>query len=187
AYGVADVEPVPYDASTTATAAEVGEDTGTIQYARLLDPNVVSPAFQQLQQIRGYYGFESTLDIDRYTITDEGGRTTTQDYVVAVREVDLERLGESQRNWINEHLTYTHGKGFVASPANAVDSQGRPIFAEGNLPPDGALDIDESRIYFGEKSPDSSIVGTRQQESDGPAGDDPDIQASTTSGGEGGV
>ena len=51
---------------------------------RLIDPNVVGPAYEQLQQVRGYYSFPKILDVDRYTID---GRET--DAVVAVREMDL--------------------------------------------------------------------------------------------------
>ncbi len=185
AYGIADVKLTGYNAAQRAEARQIGSDTGTIPNARLLDPNVVSPSFQQLQQIRGYYGFEQTLDIDRYALAD-GGTTALQDYVVAVREVDQNRLTESQRNWINLHLTYTHGNGFVAAPANRVDGLGRPLFVEGNLPPSGAIDIKQSRIYFGERSPNYSIVGTRQQEIDGP-GKTPDSQATTSYDGGGGV
>jgi uncharacterized membrane protein (UPF0182 family) len=186
AYGIQDVKLTRYNAAQRAEAGQVGSDTGTIPNARLLDPNVVSPSFQQLQQIRGYYDFVKTLDIDRYTVTGDDGKPATQDYVVAVREVDKDRLTESQRNWINLHLTYTHGNGFVAAPANEVDGLGRPSFVERDLPPSGAIDIKQSRIYFGETSPSYSIVGTRQQEIDGP-GATPDSQATTSYDGRGGV
>ena len=45
---------------------------------------MLSKTYEQLQQIRSYYGFPATLDIDRYTIDGK-----TQDYVVAARELDL--------------------------------------------------------------------------------------------------
>ena len=45
---------------------------------------MVSPAYEQLQQVRGYYSFPRTLDVDRYTIDG-----TETDAVVAVREMDL--------------------------------------------------------------------------------------------------
>jgi uncharacterized membrane protein (UPF0182 family) len=186
AYGIDAVKPQNYDAARRAQARQVGSDAGTIPNARLLDPNVMSPSFQQLQQIRGYYGFAQTLDIDRYTLADREGNKTTQDYVVAVRELDQDGLTESQRNWINLHLTYTHGNGFVAAPANRVDGLGRPVFVEGDLPPQGTIEIKQSRVYFGEKSPNYSLVGTRQQEIDGP-GDTPDSQATSSYDGDGGV
>jgi uncharacterized membrane protein (UPF0182 family) len=175
-----------YPATTTASAEAVHSDTGTIPYTRLLDPNELSATWDQLQQIRGYYGFPPSLDVDRYTVRAQNGSLVTQDYVVAVRELDQSGLSPDQRNWINLHLTYTHGKGFVAAPANTVDSAGKPVFAEKGLPVTGPIDIKQSRIYFGEQSPDYSIVGTKQQEIDGP-GTSGNSQATNTYQGKGGV
>jgi uncharacterized membrane protein (UPF0182 family) len=175
-----------YQATTTPSASAVHSDTGTIPYTRLLDPNELSATWDQLQQIRGYYGFPPSLDVDRYTVPGRDGKLVTQDYVVAARELDQTGLSPDQRNWINLHLTYTHGKGFVAAPANTVDSSGKPVFAEKGLPVTGPLDIKESRIYFGEQSPDYSIVGTKQAEIDGP-GTTTNSQATNTYQGKGGV
>jgi uncharacterized membrane protein (UPF0182 family) len=181
AYGIDQIKAVPYASTTDATAAQVQDDTGTIPNVRLLDPNKLPRTFDQLQQIRGYYGFPASLDIDRYTL---GGKT--QDYIVAVREVDQSGLSSDQRNWINLHLTYTHGNGFVAAPANSVDDQGRPKFVEKDLPVTGPLQLTQPRIYFGEQSPDYSIVSTNQQEIDGP-GAGTASQASNSYDGKGGV
>jgi uncharacterized membrane protein (UPF0182 family) len=153
-----------YPASQSVTATQVGADTGTIPNTRLLDPVVLSKTYEQLQQIRSYYGFPATLDIDRYAVEGK-----TQDYVVSVRELDQSGLAADQKNWINLHLNYTHGKGFVAAPANAVDDNGRPIFVEKDLPVVGPLNITQDRIYFGEDSPDYSVVDTKQAEIDGPS------------------
>ncbi len=155
-----------YPASQNVTAAQIAADKGTIPNTRLLDPVVLSKTFEQLQQIRSYYGFPPNLDIDRYTVDNK-----TQDYIVSVRELDQTGLSSSQRNWINLHLNYTHGKGFVAAPANTVDSNGRPKFVEANLPVTGPISISQDDIYFGEQSPKYSIVNTKQAEIDGPSGD----------------
>jgi uncharacterized membrane protein (UPF0182 family) len=165
AIGSSNVQISAYPASPNVTAAQVGGDTGIIPNTRLLDPVVVSKTYEQLQQIRSYYGFPPTLDIDRYTINGK-----TQDYVVSVRELDQSGLSSDQRNWINLHLNYTHGKGFVAAPANTVDDTGRPNFVEKDLPVVGPLDITQDRIYFGEQSPKYSVVNTKQAEIDGPSG-----------------
>src|SRR3712207_5086463 len=90
---------------------ELRNDTETIGNARLLDPNVLSDTFTARQQIRNVYGFPEKLDIDRYTVGGE-----TQDYVVAVRELNSQGLSENQDTWINRHTVYTHGNGFVAAP-----------------------------------------------------------------------
>ncbi len=167
AYGIgADkVKIQTYPASQNVTGTQIGNDKGTIPNTRLLDPVVLSKTFEQLQQIRSYYGFPPNLDIDRYTVDGK-----TQDYVISVRELDQSGLSSNQRNWINLHLNYTHGKGVVAAPANTVDDTGRPIFAEKDLPETGPLDISQDDIYFGEQSPKYSIVDTKQAEIDGPSG-----------------
>ena len=171
AYGIDDVELTQYEAAQTATPAQLRADTGTIPNARLLDPNVLPPTFEQLQRFRNYFGVnDDRLDIDRYTIDGE-----VQDFVVAAREVDQRGLQPNQRNWINQRLTYTHGNGLIVAPANQVDAEGKPIFAVGNVPPSGTnggplpFPIDQPRIYFGELSPSYSVVNTTQGEIDGPA------------------
>jgi uncharacterized membrane protein (UPF0182 family) len=167
--------------ATQLGASKVAEDPGTVSNVRLLDPNKLSKTFTQLQQFKGYYGFPDTLDIDRYTVG-----SNTQDYVVSVRELDQSGLAPTQKNWINEHLTYTHGKGFVAAPANKVEG-GKPDFEVGDLPqPTGPFDITENQVYFGELSPNYSIVGTKQQEIDGP-GAAQGSTITTTYKGDGGV
>ena len=49
----------PYDATTDVAAAlpKLRADQDTIPNARLLDPNILTPTFRQLQQIRNVYGF----------------------------------------------------------------------------------------------------------------------------------
>jgi len=186
AYDIADVEPQSYNAVTDVEPGQLRQDADTTASVRLLDPSVVSPTFQQLQQIRGFYGFPDTLHIDRYRL---GGRT--QDVVVSVRELNLQGVPERNRNWINDHTVYTHGFGFVAARGNARDPEGKPSFVSSEIPPRGQLGEFEPRIYFGESSPTYSLVG-------GPAGltprelDYPDDRSATgqrnnTYAGDGGV
>ena len=172
-----------YDAKVT--PAQVGADLnrngGQALNARLLDPNILTPTFKQLQQIRAYFNFPDSLDIDRYDLG-----TGPTDYVVGVRELDLSGLGSTQRNWINDHLIYTHGNGFVAAAAGQVDPGGRPVFTVRDIPTTGPLNISQPRIYFGELSPQYSVVNTRQREIDGPGGSGGE-QATYTYEGTGGV
>ena len=74
---------------------------------------MVSPTFKQLQAVKTYYQFPDALDVDRYTINGK-----VNDTVVAVRELDLDGLPTSQRNWVNDHTVYTHGFGLVAAYGN---------------------------------------------------------------------
>ena len=182
AYSIDKVIPTPYRATATASQVELRDDQGTVPNARILDPNVLSDTFLQFQRLRSYFGFPKNLDIDRYDFGDG-----VKDYVVAARELNLAGLSGDQRNWINEHLVYTHGNGFVAAPANAVDQLGQPVFSVGQLPVRGpkGFKLDESRIYFGEGTTDYSVVNTGQPETDGPAGGEGDVSYSYE--GKGGV
>ncbi|MFJ3878828.1 UPF0182 family protein [Streptomyces sp. NPDC090077] len=122
---------------------------------RLLDPNIVSPAFQQLQQVKGYYGFPSTLAVDRY----DG-----QDTVIGLRELNIG--GIPKNNWINDHFKYTHGYGVVAAKGTTV-KDGAPDFTQSDLPSKGMFGTDfEQRIYYGEQTKQYSIVGGPQKELD---------------------
>ncbi len=158
-----DVHYAPYAANTALTAAAVRADRGTLPNVRLLDPHKLRGTFESLQQIRGYYGFPATLDVDRY---DVGGRTET--YLVATRELDAEGFAANQKNWINQHLIFTHGYGLVAAPANEVQPNGEPRFAVRDIPPRGTIAVDQPRVYYGELAPNYSVVGTSEQEIDRP-------------------
>ena len=165
AYGITDkqVSYVPYSGRSAAPPADVRDDTATIPHVRLLDPDVLAATFTQLQQRENFYGFPDKLDVDRYTINGK-----TQDYIVAVRELASASLAENQRSWINQHLTFTHGNGFVAAPANVVNSAliqagsgsgGYPVFTVSDTAQQGIIPVTQPRIYFGELIDDYAIVG----------------------------
>ena len=155
AYGLSDVKVSDYQATIETSAGQLKNDAATISNIRLLDPNVVPSTFRQLQQIKPYYNFADSLDVDRYTI--DGAK---RDSVVAVRELNIE--GNPARNWINDHLVYTHGFGFVSAFGNTIDVDGKPTFSVGDIPPTSGLGKFQPRIYFGENVPDYSIIGGAQ-------------------------
>ena len=152
AYGLDKVEVSDYQATLTTSAGQLSKDAATIANIRLMDPNVLPATFRQLQQIKPYYTFPDSLDVDRYMVDG-----VMRDTVVAVRELNI--AGNPSRNWINDHLVYTHGFGFVAAYGNTRDADGKPSFAVGDLPPTKGLGDFEPRIYFGENVPDYSIIG----------------------------
>ncbi|MDQ3423717.1 MAG: UPF0182 family protein [Actinomycetota bacterium] len=154
AYGVAGVEVSEYDARTTLTPAQLAEGAEELPGTRLLDPTLVSEAFEQLQQVRGFYQVPVTLDVDRYQVGGE-----SRDMVVALREIDLAGLEPDQRNWNNDHTVYTHGFGAIAAFGNERTNEGEPVWAEQDLPPRGVLGPYEPRIYYGQLGPSYSIVG----------------------------
>ena len=184
AYGLNSVEVVDYQATVTTSAGQLANDAATIANIRLMDPNVLSATFRQLQQIKPYYSFADSLDIDRYKINGK-----ERDVVVAVRELNID--GNPSRNWINDHLVYTHGFGMVGAFGNTVDADGKPSFTVGDIPPTKGLGEFEPRIYFGENVPDYSIIGgpaaSNPVELDYPDDKSPNGQKNYTYTGKGGV
>ncbi|GAA1724767.1 UPF0182 family protein [Aeromicrobium alkaliterrae] len=176
AYDVADSQTEDYTAATELTPEELAGSAESRVSSRLLDPTLISDAFQQLQQVRGYYTVPETLDVDRYLLE---GSDIPQDVIIAAREVDLAGLQESQRTWSNDHTVYTHGYGVIAAYGNQRGEQGEPVWAVQDIPPVGQIETDiPPRIYFGENSPSYSIVGR-------PDGADP-IEVDIPRGGGGG-
>ena len=184
AFGLSAVEVKDFQATLNASAGQLSNDSATISNIRLMDPNVLSPTFRQLQQIKPYYTFGASLDVDRYKVDG-----VSHDTIVAVRELNID--GNPSRNWINDHLVYTHGFGFVAAYGNVRDADGKPSFIVGDLPPTKGLGDFEPRIYFGENVPDYSIIGGSATgdpvEFDYPDDTSPNGQKNVTYSGKGGV
>ncbi|WP_281894716.1 UPF0182 family membrane protein [Phytohabitans aurantiacus] len=167
AFGLTDTKSANYQANNLVPPATLATDTSVVPNIRLLDPALVSQAFTQLQQVRGFYDFGEKLDIDRYTVNGK-----TQDYVVGMREINYGKLTEQQGNWINRHTVYTHGYGLVSAPANQVCPGGQPYFVSGFLGEQASkacssaseqIKVDQPRIYYGElmgqTGADYAIVG----------------------------
>jgi uncharacterized membrane protein (UPF0182 family) len=167
AYGISGSQVSDYTGSSKVAGPVLRADTASTASIRVLDPNVVSPTFQQMQQSRSYYSFPSTLDVDRYTT---GGKE--QDTVVGLRELDINGIPEN--NWINDHFKYTHGYGMVAAKGTEVtggnpavnDPNGQPVYTEQDLPATGSLGDYQQQIYFGEQTTQYSIVGGPTKELD---------------------
>src|SRR5699024_8954372 len=64
AYGLDDVNVETYNATTEAQKGALAGDAQSTASIRLLDPNIVSPTFRQLQQTKQYYTFRQTLNVD---------------------------------------------------------------------------------------------------------------------------
>ncbi|MBU3869570.1 UPF0182 family protein [Streptomyces sp. 4503] len=169
AYGIDDSKVADYSGKNDSEGGEkLRKDANTTASYRLIDPSVISPTFQQLQQERKYYQFPSTLDVDRY----KGADGKDQDTVVGVRELNLK--GIPKRNWINDHFTYTHGYGMVTAKGTTTDPNadpaGSPDFTESGLPTKsssgGGVGTYKQEVYYGEKTDQYSIVGGPQKELD---------------------
>ncbi len=191
AYDLSDVEFEDYNGGIgDLTLAQITGETASVP---LVDPQQVRETFEQRQQVRAHYSVASVLDVDRYDI--DGQETPL---VLGARELDQNGINESDRNWNNLHTVYTHGEGIIAAYADQIPSAvsgDRIVWAEGNDSGQEALsELDdgfEPRIYFGEKSPDYSIVGKASEEANSVElalpGAATDEEETTTYDGEGGV
>lgn len=156
AYGLNNVKKESYNATSKGKSGALSKEAESTAQIRLLDPQVTSPTFRQLQQSKQYYTFADTLSVDKYDIDG-----VSQDTVIAARELDL--AGNDNRNWVNDHTVYTHGYGIVAAYGNKVTTDGQPQFMEYGIPAQGKLTKSqkyEPRIYFSPNAPEYSIVGS---------------------------
>ncbi len=181
AYDVGGTRVIPYPATATQPRAALAREAAAVPDFRLQDPDISSTAFQQLQQVKGYYHFAGVLAMDRYKF---GPNPAPQDTVVGVRDMDGPPAG--QVNWVNTHLIYTHGYGVVAATAARAQLNGNPNFVEGDIPPSGVLGLKQPRVYFGHEGASYVIVGGRQRELDYP-NESSSGQRNTTYRGGGGV
>ncbi|GAA3927806.1 UPF0182 family protein [Microbacterium soli] len=172
AYGIEGMQVTPFKAATDTAAGQLRADAETTASVRIMDPAVIPPTVRQLEQYRSYYQFASEMDVDRYTIDGK-----SQDTVVSVRDLDMTKLGGGD-SWNNRAAVYTHGYGLVVMAGNERTSDGEPVFLEQGIPTSGFLSDSEKdfepRVYFGETSPEYSIVGapegTKPVEIDYPRG-----------------
>ncbi|MCU1519423.1 MAG: hypothetical protein JWQ75_4144 [Pseudarthrobacter sp.] len=188
AYGLDKIQVDRYEATNTASTGALAPDAQTTANIRLLDPNLISDAFSQLEQYRPYYQFPEALNVDRYEVDGK-----VQDTVIAVRELNPTNVATNQQGWLNQHVVYTHGYGVVAAKGNKFTVDGKPEFLQSGIPSTGVLGDDstyEPRIYFGESSPEYSIVGAPDgapnREQDRPSGKEGDSDTQYTFKGNGG-
>ncbi len=149
---------------TDLTEKDLADNLPTIRNIRLWDHRPLLTTVRQLQQIRTYYTFP-ILAPDRYRIND-----TLRQVLVAPRELSYANLPSP--NWINVHLTYTHGHVLIMAPVNRVSSEGLPIFWVKNIPPESEVPIriEHSRIYYGDQPSPYAIANTKIPEFDYPKG-----------------
>ncbi len=167
AYGLDQFTQREFPAETTVEAADAANNQVTLQNIRLWDWRALQDTLRQIQEIRTYYDFPD-IDIDRYEIDG-----VTREVMLAARELNVDKLPESSRNWINEKLIYTHGYGITMNPVNGFTSEGLPTLFLSNMPVQSTvrgLSVTRPQIYFGELTNTDVYVKTRQQEFDYPQG-----------------
>ncbi len=167
AYGLDRFLQREFPAETSVEATEPANNQPTLQNIRLWDWRALQDTLRQIQEIRTYYDFPD-IDIDRYVLDG-----TLREVMLATRELNVEKLPESSRNWINEKLIYTHGYGITMNPVNGFTPEGLPTLLLSNMPVQSAvrgLTVTRPEVYFGELTDTDVYVKTRQQEFDYPQG-----------------
>jgi len=167
AYGLNRVLQREFPAETTVEAAEPADNQATLQNIRLWDWHALQDTLRQIQEIRTYYDFPD-IDIDRYAIDG-----TTREVMLAARELNVDKLPDSSRNWINEKLIYTHGYGITMNPVNGFTPEGLPTLLLSNMPVQStvqSLAVTRPEIYFGEMTNTDVYVKTQQKEFNYPQG-----------------
>jgi len=181
AYGLDQFQQREFPAETTVDAADPANNQPTLQNIRLWDWKALQDTLRQEQEIRTYYDFPD-VDIDRYSIDG-----TMREVMLAERELNVEKLPDTSRNWINEKLVYTHGYGVTMNPVNGFTSEGLPTLLLSNMPVQSTvkgLNVTRPEIYFGLLTDNDVYVKTRQQEFDFPQGQTNSV---TTYQGTGGI
>jgi uncharacterized membrane protein (UPF0182 family) len=181
AYGLGQVTQREFPAETTIEAADPANNQATLQNIRLWDWRALQDTLRQIQEIRTYYDFPD-IDIDRYAIDG-----TTREVMLATRELNVDKLPESSRNWINEKLIYTHGYGITMNPVNGFTPEGLPTLILSNMPVQStvrSLTVTRPEIYFGEMTNTDVYVKTGQKEFNYPQGQSNNL---TSYEGDGGI
>jgi uncharacterized protein len=181
AFGLDRVSQREFPAETSVDAADPANNQVTLQNIRLWDWRALQDTLRQIQEIRTYYDFPD-VDIDRYEIDG-----TTRQVMLATRELNVNKLPSSSRNWINEKLIYTHGYGITMNPVNAFTPEGLPDLILSNMPVQStvaSLAVKRPEIYFGELTDTDVYVKTRQKEFNYPQGESNSL---TSYEGKGGV
>jgi uncharacterized membrane protein (UPF0182 family) len=180
AYGLDRITQRQFPAETNIEAADPTNNQATLRNIRLWDWRALQDTLRQIQEIRTYYDFPD-IDIDRYNIDG-----TTREVMLAARELNVDKLPESSRNWINEKLIYTHGYGVTMNPVNGFTAEGLPTLILSNMPvqsTERSLNVTRPEIYFGELTNTDVYVKTRQKEFNYPQGESNNLTSYEGNGG----
>jgi uncharacterized membrane protein (UPF0182 family) len=181
AFGLDRIALRPFPGDPGIEALDAANNRATLDNIRLWDWRALQDTLRQIQEIRTYYDFPD-IDIDRYEIDG-----AVRQVMLGTRELSIQKLPESSRNWINEKLIYTHGYGVTMNPVNGFTPEGLPTFLLSNMPVQSttpSLKVTRPEVYFGELTNTDVYVRTRQSEFNYPQGDTNSV---TTYEGTGGI
>ena len=180
AFGLDKFQQREFPAETAVGATDPANNQATLRNIRLWDWHALQDTLRQIQEIRTYYDFPD-IDIDRYEIDG-----SMREVMLAARELNVDKLPESSRNWINDKLIYTHGYGITMNPVNGFTSEGLPTLMLSNMPVQSTvpgLNVKRPEIYYGEMTNADVYVKTRQQEFNYPQGQANNLTSYEGSGG----
>lgn len=181
AFGIERIEQRNFDAMNTIESVDLPNNRTTLDNIRLWDWRALKDTLSQIQAIRTYYDF-TDVDVDRYLVSGE-----KRQMMVGTRELNVEKLPASSRNWVNEKLIYTHGYGITMNTANGFDSEGMPKFVLSNMPVEGTvpeIKVTRPEIYYGQETSYDVYVKTKRMEFNYPQGETNNL---TTYEGTGGI
>ncbi len=164
-FGIDRFEERPFQPTPTITAQHIQNNRETLNNLRLWDRGALQSVLSQIQEIRTYYEFK-TPDVDRYLVNGK-----LRQVLLAPREMNIDQLPDQSRNWINQHIVYTHGYGVAMSTVNEFSSEGQPNLLLKNMPVESSaseLKITRPEIYFGESTDSHVYVRTKPQGSTQP-------------------
>jgi uncharacterized membrane protein (UPF0182 family) len=150
----------PFEPKPTLTLEQIQTNRDTLENVRLWDRRALQSTLAQIQEIRTYYDFR-TPDVDRYMIN---GRL--REVMLSAREMNIDQLPEQSRNWINQHVVYTHGYGVTMNTVNEFTPEGLPNLVLKNMPVESSapeIKVTRPEIYFGEESNSHVYVRTKPQ------------------------
>ena len=132
----------------TPVAAPEGIDEkkvqGIFRNIPVWDGELLNDVYQQLQALRTYYNF-TRVDVSHYNV-----QGNNQQVFLAVREMNTAELPKGARNWVNDHLVYTHGYGAVMTPAGQGGDEPMTWFLKGiPLESDFGFKVEQPAVYFG--------------------------------------
>ena len=153
-----------FDVSENLTREQIENNPGTIDNLRLWDKRPLMQTYNEQNNLRTYYHFND-IKTDRYIFDGE-----LRQVYISTREIEFDALPEGSQSWVNRHLVYTHGMGFVMSPVSEVGDEGFPEYYVDEIPPNSSVDleIDQPRIYYGETTESYNIVNSGTRELDYP-------------------
>ncbi len=180
AYGLSNVQVLPFSGVKPADANVLKENEATIKNIRLWDWPQLGAVYTAKQARQTYYTFNLSanpnsgatgfdIDVDRYHLGGE-----YRQVMLAAREMNQAGLPNSAQTWQNQRLQYTHGYGVVMSPVNEVDSDGLPSYFLSQIPVQSSIpgfNVTVPQIYYGQLNNSYVLVDTKQQEFDYPSGD----------------